>query len=81
VNNYTDWQKHGEWANKKYPKTCCPGMDESGASVQCVDTFNGFYRDGCLKKLTTIIKDNISIIGGIGVGVAFVQVSSNSFFH
>jgi CD63 antigen len=74
VDSYADWQNHTSFPTNQYPKTCCPGMDESDQTVKCTQGTAGFQKEGCLAKLTNVIKDNISIIGGVGIGVAFIQV-------
>jgi CD63 antigen len=74
VDSYADWQNHTGFPQNQYPKTCCPGMDESDQTVKCTQGTAGFQKEGCLAKLTNVIKDNISIIGGVGIGVAFIQV-------
>lgn len=33
-----------------------------------------FFFQGCLTKFETFVKDNVFIIGGVGIGLAFVQV-------
>jgi CD63 antigen len=50
-----------------YPPSCC----KVGQPPCRID---GVAKQGCLGKLTDKIVDNVSVIGGIGVGVAFIQV-------
>lgn len=36
--------------------------------------FSYHFFQGCLTKFETFVKDNVFIIGGVGIGLAFVQV-------
>jgi hypothetical protein len=54
-------------------------MDEYEPTVKCTEETAGFETEGCLAKLTTAIKRNINTIGGVGIGVAFIQVRLRFF--
>ncbi len=32
------------------------------------------YTTGCVDKLKDVIVDNVAAIGGVGIGIAFIQV-------
>lgn len=65
VNNYTDW-------GNTVPASCCvpKGSDD------CVNapTKDNVYPNSCIDAFVKWIEDNIYIIGGVGIGLAFVQV-------
>uniref|UniRef100_T1II96 Uncharacterized protein n=1 Tax=Strigamia maritima TaxID=126957 RepID=T1II96_STRMM len=65
-NGSDDWKKRGE----PVPNSCCPKVEDK--SVTCTD--NTTFKDGCYDAFTNFISDNITIIGGIGVGIAFIQI-------
>lgn len=48
------------------PSSCC----KSGAT--CSDT--SAYKPGCLNELFDWISDNIYLVGGVGIGMAFIQL-------
>ena len=39
------------------------------------------YTNGCLGKLKEVIEGNVAAIGGIGVGIAVIQVIQNIGFQ
>lgn len=60
-----------EWINANngtIPKSCC-------RSENCDTTTKAnIYSDGCLDAFVTWVKDKIFIVGGVGIGLAFVQI-------
>ncbi|CAG0916382.1 unnamed protein product [Notodromas monacha] len=66
--NYTDWEKNPTFQST-YPKSCC-----GEAGTACTASSDTLYRSGCLDKLSDFMKDNITIIGGMGIGIAFIQL-------
>ena len=79
-NNDTVWNKvqpefqccgihsPSDWGNSSIPQSCC-----KTAGCNTTDP-NEIYKEGCLDKFTEFVKEKIVIIGGIGIGLAFVQV-------
>lgn len=69
-----------EWGTlnqgKKFPPSCCANQNKC---VKSADNYNDAYSAGCLDKLTTFVKDNLMILGGIGVGLACIQVFGMCF--
>ncbi|KAK9708989.1 Tetraspanin family [Popillia japonica] len=53
------------------PHTCCPDTTNNGS---CKITTINKYQDSCLEKLKVIIEKYGSVIGGVGIGVAAVQI-------
>ena len=37
------------------------------------------YTNGCLAKLSQVIEGNVAALGGVGVGIAFIQVNYRDF--
>jgi len=66
--NATDWKKNHE--DKSTPKSCC--MNQNAAN--CEKSISAAYTKGCSKALQDYIKSHIAIIGGIGIGIAFIQL-------
>lgn len=64
-----------DWTNITHtdvlPHTCCPNTLNNGSCK--ISTINK-YVDSCLDKLREIIERYGSLIGGVGIGVALVQV-------
>lgn len=49
------------------PASNCTGSEADIAAKR-------IYTEGCLTKFETFVKDNVFIIGGVGIGLAFVQI-------
>lgn len=57
------------------PASCCSGQVISGASVaQCTVDSPTLHKQGCLTELVEFFKDKALVLGGVGLGIAFVQV-------
>jgi len=69
VYNYTDWSGKGGIAVGQVPESCCI---TTGCATN--PTALNTYNDGCIDKFVDWIEDNIYIIGGVGIGLAFVQI-------
>nr|AAV91352.1 hypothetical protein 1 [Lonomia obliqua] len=66
-----------DWAAHKLaiPPTCCSGQEiTDGLPAACTKTSLGFHGEGCLKKLVTHFKDIAYVLGGVGIGIALVQL-------
>lgn len=65
VNNASDWVS---MANTTIPESCCK-------EEKCTTTDNSkIFTTGCANELEDWLKSKIAIIGGVGIGLAFVQV-------
>ncbi|XP_049807583.1 23 kDa integral membrane protein-like isoform X1 [Schistocerca serialis cubense] len=64
INGPDDWNKAG----LKVPASCCPSYDlnEMCASKQ--------YDKGCMDALEKLISHHAVVLGGVGIGIAFVQL-------
>lgn len=71
VQNYTDWFST-EWANKQYnvPESCC--MDRNNCVYENLNLNNvtGIWKDGCFSNMKTLIENQYTFIGAIGLCAA-----------
>lgn len=84
VNNYTDWQNHVNLTDNSVPNSCCIDYEENDENpdtkdcgkgmVTNPDAKNFIHTQGCIFGFEDWVKENIYIIGGVGIGLAFVQV-------
>lgn len=66
ANNASDWKNHG----LSVPKSCCVKETDT-----CDTTDKGqIFQKGCVEGFVGFVKDNVLIIAGVGIGLAFVQV-------
>lgn len=68
VNNYTDWNTTRGLSAP--PVSCC-------AKIPCTPSFDdpsSIYTDPCAGQIEDWLKGKVAIIGGVGIGLAFVQV-------
>lgn len=70
VNKASDWKNASSLQNE-YPLSCCQNL---GPNDKCNENNGDVYQKGCLGELTAVVKNNVSIIGGIGIGIAFIQL-------
>lgn len=68
VNNYSDWTTVAKLNRTDLPKSCCKEKDCDVTKTAEI------YSKGCATTLEDWLKDNVAIIGGVGIGLAFVQV-------
>merc|ERR1712038_177695 len=61
-----------DW-NGNIPGSCC--INDDGADPPtCTSDASNLYTDGCFDSLTAWAEDNILVIGGVGIGLAFIQI-------
>lgn len=74
VNNYTEWKTAENPSN--VPDSCC--FKNQTTILDCghdqLTSPTHIYTNGCLQEFMDWVKDNIIIIGGVGIGLAFVQI-------
>lgn len=67
---YTDWKK-SNWGKenvlKLAPKSCCIEED-------CVAIKSTIYNTGCIAAGKTYVKEHLWQVGGVGVGIAVIQL-------
>ncbi|ESP04271.1 hypothetical protein LOTGIDRAFT_237453 [Lottia gigantea] len=73
VDNYTEWFDYT--ADKSVPESCCKDA-ESAACKNRTQTItdDDFYTRSCVKGFVGWLQDEIGIVGGAGIGLAFVEV-------
>lgn len=65
VNSSSDWKNE---ANITIPVSCCK-------TTNCITTIpSNIWDEPCADKLEQWLKDKVAIIGGVGIGLAFVQI-------
>ncbi|XP_076368642.1 CD63 antigen-like [Tachypleus tridentatus] len=65
ANNASEWK---EYLGDKLPYSCCPGKD---IQKECK---KDHYKKGCIDALANFLEDKILVVGGVGIGIAFVQI-------
>lgn len=69
ITDSSDWTDGG----MTIPGSCC--INDDGADPPtCTSNPANLYTDGCYESLTAWAEDNILIIGGVGIGLAFIQI-------
>ncbi|CAH2074536.1 unnamed protein product, partial [Iphiclides podalirius] len=67
----------GDWKNNSLPipDTCCAGQEiMDGAPAPCTPDSPGFHTLGCLGKLVPFFNHMAILLGGVGLGIAMVQL-------
>lgn len=79
MNGPVDWSRIG-FVGSNVPESCCKEI--SSQSNSCDANSIQVNGDGCMMKLQSAIENNAMILGGVGIGIALIQVSfkSNYFF-
>lgn len=71
INSPSDWAAHG----LPIPATCCSGAEiTNGVAAQCTTSSPSFHSEGCLNKLVAHLNDIALVLGGVGLGIAVVQL-------
>lgn len=79
VTDYKDWQE-SPFTNKSdgvVPESCCKKMESGCGDIS--SSQDSIYTKGCYEKTLALLRDNLMIIGGIGVAVAVIQLLSMIF--
>jgi len=72
--NYTEWSNY---MTNKVPDSCCKGKEEKDCGLgPDTDKIN---TEGCFKIFEDKFVGNIGIVGGVAVGLAFVQMLGVAF--
>ncbi|XP_012277769.1 CD63 antigen [Orussus abietinus] len=69
VSNSSDWRS--VFNNDTLPKTCCETDTQEG--INCT-TANLIYKDGCRQVFVTFAKAHAVQLGGVGIGIACIQL-------
>jgi len=76
VKDYNDWKNttFGESVNG-VPDACCKtAVKKCGEEVFTTKGADDINQEGCFKKLEEFVVDNVAIIGGVGIGIAILQI-------
>ncbi|KAK8728693.1 hypothetical protein OTU49_009096, partial [Cherax quadricarinatus] len=83
TDNYTDWKetRFGEHING-VPEACCiQNTDNCGNDVftKPPSELDYINKEGCFDKLKGDAKENVTILGGVAIGIGFVQLIGVAF--
>lgn len=76
--NASDWSiyLHHNESDHSLPMSCCPKQNGAIGNASCTMDMKNFYYDhGCLSKFVGFIGGHAVQLGGVGLGIAFVQVN------
>ncbi|XP_028518583.1 CD63 antigen [Exaiptasia diaphana] len=78
INNYRDWQRtpFSNGSHSVVPDSCCQ-KKKAGCGKNFQD--KDIYGEGCYVKVKSLLKDNLMVIFGVGLAVAFIQVLAMIF--
>ena len=74
TNNASDWIR--ENVLDKLPMSCCRPLNGAVDQAFCNLNSTNLFRIGCLTNFGVVIKAHAVQLGGVGLGVAFVQVTN-----
>ncbi|CAF4844293.1 CD63 antigen-like [Pieris napi] len=71
INSPDDWTLNG----LPIPATCCAAQELlDDKPVACTKDSPNFHTQGCLNNILVHLKDIAMVLGGVGLGIAFVQL-------
>ncbi|XP_023941805.1 CD63 antigen [Bicyclus anynana] len=71
INGYKDWESNGI----PIPNTCCAGQEVVDNKLSnCTVSSPTLHQKGCLDEILVHLKPLTLLLGGVGVGIAFVQL-------
>ncbi|XP_011306310.1 CD63 antigen isoform X2 [Fopius arisanus] len=70
INGTSDWWPT-QFKEPKLPPSCC---SEISNTAECDVNAITSHNEGCLKKVTDTIENKAYILGGVGIGVALIQL-------
>ncbi|XP_050345195.1 CD63 antigen-like [Nymphalis io] len=67
----SDWKASGQ----PIPATCCAGQEiTNNMTVDCTPDSPSIHKKGCLDLILNYMKELALVLGGVGLGIAFVQL-------
>lgn len=69
--NYTDWKD--VFHNDSLPLSCCT-RSHTAVGLDICNTTSDMHLKGCLEQFGTFVMNHAAILGGVGVGIAFIQL-------
>ncbi|XP_071956874.1 CD151 antigen-like [Antedon mediterranea] len=86
ASNYTDYADSNNWdeePGEAVPKSCCkkpPSDDCNNGNSKGDPSVPGFiYEQGCVEKMNNWISDNLTVLGGVCLGLLGVQILALMF--
>ncbi|CAH2086803.1 unnamed protein product [Euphydryas editha] len=67
----------GDWAanGQPIPSTCCAGREIlDNKPTECTADSPSIHKNGCLDLILSHMKELALVLGGVGIGIAFVQL-------
>lgn len=78
VTSYTDYKIYANFnSTVPVPNSCCHGtysLCETEARDNSTKSYKSLYSEGCLNSLQDQLKSNLSIIIGVAIGIAMIQL-------
>lgn len=71
VNNYTEWKNLN--LNTTYPRSCCKDQNKDCPKNSTIP-LSSLMTTPCEDAFVSWVKDKVAIIGGVGIGLAFIMV-------
>ncbi|XP_076441120.1 CD63 antigen-like [Babylonia areolata] len=72
VSNSSEWEKYP--LNSTYPQSCCVDKSKAKCPSNTPIAVGNIYQTSCEDAFINWLKDKVAIIGGVGIGLAFVMV-------
>jgi len=82
--NYTDWENTSAFKNKPVPisgahllpHSCCDAID---INESCYSDSWELHKHGCIDQIKRWAESNVTLMGSVALGVAFIQVIGMAF--
>ena len=75
---YLDWKNASFSANSDVPDSCClstiEGCGKGVLTLTLEEAKMKIHTDGCFLGFSDMIQENVGFVGGIGIGIGFLQV-------
>ena len=75
---YLDWTNASFSANSDVPDSCClstiEGCGKGVLTLTLEEAKMKIHTDGCFLGFSDMIQENVGFVGGIGIGIGFLQV-------
>ncbi|GLV32497.1 Tetraspanin 29Fa [Carabus blaptoides fortunei] len=72
VVNYTDW--FNKFDKNEVPVSCCAHVYGAVFTMNCTTDMPEFHHTPCVDAFGQFIRDHAVTLGGVGIGLAFVQL-------
>lgn len=72
INSPADWPSNG----MTIPQSCCTGLEinKAGTTATCTTDMPNFHHMGCAEPLTAFLRSIATVLGGVALGIAFIQL-------